>query len=381
MPLNKRRRVSSDDPLASIFVLPPELIHRILSFLPISTGVSLLQTIPTSHQFGTLLHRSIYERSVFYGNHYLQNMTRWGVHNASIKQLSSSELAGLINNEGDSNKCIIPKHFIFKYTYDFYSCSDYNQYEIMHNFTHRLSQSEKYFELIGDLEIQIDLCNKLPKDEFDNFEIGFLSKILRSPKIHHNLTKLHLKRFHRAVSNHDELAKLLEETLCSFVNLDHLLIDSNRIQNVHNLKIPRNITSLSLMNNKITSLPLNDPDFFPPNLLTLNLSCNDISNLKGVHFPDSLQFLDVQLNSLRKLSDISWPSNLRVLIVSGNELQLCEDKIELPVNLQILNLLQNPNIISFRGLKLPNTLRRIFIDVVFEKLPIDVPRKDSIIYA
>lgn len=370
-----------DDPLASLFVLPPELIHRILSFLPISTGISLLQTIPTSHQFGKLLHRSIYERSVFYGNHYLQNMTRWGVHNASIKQLTTGELAGLIINEGDTDVSIIPKHFIFKYTYDFYSCSDYNQYEIMHNFVLRLLQSRKYFELIGDLEIQIDLCNKLPKDESDNFEIGYLSKILHSPKIHYNLTKLHLKRFHRAVSNNDELSRLLEDTLSNFVNLDHLLIDSNRIRNINKLKIPRKITSLSLMNNKITNLPINDPDFFPPNLLTLNLSCNDISNLKGVKFPNSLQFLDIQLNSLKKLSDISWPSNLRVLIVSGNELQLCEDKIELPTNLQILNLLQNPNIISFNGLKLPNTLRRIFIDVVFEKLPIDVPRKDSIIYA
>lgn len=364
----------------SLVDLPPELIHYILSFLPISVCVALLRYIPPYHVVGKLLHRSVYERSIFYGNHYLQNMTRWWIHDTSIKQLSTSELIQLIHSEADNDFCIIPRHFVVKYTYDFYPSPEYNQLNVLRTFVEALRLLTRYFELIHEVELQMDLCNKHPACEGDNYEIRHLAQILASRKLDHNLTKIHLKRFQRAGPDGIAMTRILESNIHRFHNLNYLSLDSSRISDISNMHLPRSLTCILFINNRLTHLP-KDPAFFPPNLLTLNLSCNNIPSLEGVHLPKSLQFLDIQLNCIRKLSDVKWPENLRVLIVSGNELQLCEERIEFPLNLQILNLLQNPNIISFSGLKFPSTLRRIFIDVTFEKLPIDVPRKDLIIYA
>ncbi|ODV69390.1 outer arm dynein light chain 1 [Hyphopichia burtonii NRRL Y-1933] len=377
----KRQKLCSCGPKLTINDLPPELIHYILSFIPVYTCMALLECIPFSNKIGKMIYRSMNERNIFYGNHYLQNMTRWGIHDTCIKQINSKELDQLIAFEDRVDYTIVPRSFILKYTYDQYPSSEYCQRQVLNRLVKNLQLSQRYFQLIKNFEINLDLCNKVPFDKEDNFEVKSIFQILSSSKLHNNLTKLHLKRFQRLPFIDVQLSQLLLGNLHNFNNLTQLVLDSNRITSIEDIRFPPSIVSLSMVNNKLKYLPQNVDDFFPPNLLSLNFSCNDLLTLQGVKFPSTLQFLDVQLNSLKKLDGILWPENLKVLIVSGNELQLCDEEVNFPKNLHILNLLQNPSIISLSGLRLPNTLKRIFIDACFENLSIDLPRRDSVIYA
>lgn len=335
--------------------------------------------VPTCHPVHKLLHRSIYGRVNIYSNEPLIfNRRLSDQETTTVKQLDVSELNELIAREKDTDFSIIPRRFVFVYSLGDYTREDYDD-ETLHNFTDGLQSSTRYFQLIENLEVEIDYCYESPKDYNDCYEARSLSYILKSPSIFASLTSLSINKAKFFIDG-SKLTKLLALTLHQFINLDQLFIGSSDLTSIDNFRLSRKLTSLDLIDNKIKSIP-GDSNFFPPGLKTLNLSLNKLVDLSGIYFGDKLRYLDISLNSIKRLSNIDWPESLQILMLSGNELEFYNEIVKFPNFLQYLSLLKNPHIISLNGLKLPPTLQRIFIDVAFEGLPIDVPRKDSIIYA
>lgn len=379
----KRRRLETSEessvPSLSLSIndLPVEILHLILSFLPITACLQLAKSLPQHKLLAKLVHRTTYERSVLYGNKDVQNRTRWGIHHALVRQISADELTQLVQREKDPVWRVVPTSFVLRYTYDpyFKDCGDSE--DTLGVFCRRLATLASFFDLITNLDVDVDLCNRALRKH----EIRCLEHILRSPKIRRNLRKLAILRFQRLVdSDANELALLLASSLHQFSNLATFFADSNRIQLVAAFRFPPTLTTINLVNNKLTLLP-SDKNFFPPALVSLNVSCNDIRSIQNVHLPHTIQHLDLQLNSLKGLSRVQWPRDLCILIVSGNQLQFGDEEVSFPENLQILNLLHNPYIGSLEVLRFPDSLKRIFLDAALENLPIEVPRKDLLIYA
>lgn len=137
----------------------------------------------------------------------------------------------------------------------------------------------------------------------------------------------------------DEKLSLLKlpKTLQSLnLSNNNLTVVSNRNLNFTELVY---LNKLDLSNNNIISIDVRSEG--PSNLLSLNLSCNNITSCSFLHsrYFDNLRSLDVSRNLLTKVSSI--PPRIELLSLCGNYLHSLLDNIDgftFPISLVRLNL-------------------------------------------
>ncbi|CUM64994.1 uncharacterized protein PRCAT00002612001 [Priceomyces carsonii] len=375
-PPRKRRNIEGLRNKGNFFeFLPIEIIHYIISFFSIPDCLELLRSISKASTFGGLIYRSIYERTVIFSNILLRSF-----NNGSFrlgKAVDYQELKGIIDRE---ISFVLPERFVFSYTLSHEETkSDEKFFQF---FLDQFLRSERYFKLASKFELIVDLFNKQKEvNDSNNYEIKFLKNFLESDKLVNNLVNLHLSRFQNL--RNTDIIEVVKRNIFRFHALQTFTLNGHNLESFQGFKLPSLLKILNLINDKIKMLPCQE-DFLPEGLLCLNLSCNDLEDLKDIYFPESLEYLDLQLNSLLTLKGMSFPESLKFLNLSGNEIMIDEaDTVILPPNLKVLNLLRNSSLHeNFQNIVLPDSLLRLYLDSLLKDfVPIDYRTQDIIMYA
>ncbi|RCK63869.1 Outer membrane protein YopM [Candida viswanathii] len=246
-----------------------------------------------------------------------------------------------------------------------------------------LSDFRPWLSKIKSLELVLETYTLKPKDLQTILEFGNLSKIhfggvslkncsrfLRHNELlshHPSLSNIILLR--HEITNWSEIdlpqgLKSLDLSWDSTINIKTLRIpgdveeiyfNSAKVEDVTNIDLHDcgdSLTTLMLTYNSITLFNLKE---LPPQLKTLDLSCNLISEIKDVEYgwPDLVNLL-LRDNRLvdYSLSEVTqWPPNLKMLALTSNELENVSYLSNLPDSIEVLDLSNN----EFRSLIVPST--------------------------
>lgn len=94
--------------------------------------------------------------------------------------------------------------------------------------------------------------------------------------------------------------------LSALINLRILNISNNKVKNLDFIQNLQNLEELNAANNKISEIHCS----FPPNLLYLDLSFNELTNLSFLdeNFPINIESIDVSQNSIDQIIDLKYIS-------------------------------------------------------------------------
>ena len=140
-------------------------------------------------------------------------------------------------------------------------------------------------------------------------------------------------------------------------NLDSLDLSTNEITSLQGIRFPENLRALDLSYCWLTSLA--DVQW-PPGLQVLRLHNNRLSSITHVSFPPSLQRLELARNNIATVASfegVSFPVLLQELEIGHNGIRSLTGAA-LPENLQVLSLAFNP-IVTFSGISLPQNLQKL----------------------
>ena len=131
-------------------------------------------------------------------------------------------------------------------------------------------------------------------------------------------------------------------------NLITINLSGNQIQNLNGVQFPPNLTHLRLSSNHIRNL---NGVHFPTNLTELYLDYNGVNSLEGAIFPSTLTTLHLNHNYIESLQGFQFPSNLTSLDLGWNNIQNL-DRIQFPPKLTELWLNDN-RLIHMSGVQFP----------------------------
>lgn len=116
-------------------------------------------------------------------------------------------------------------------------------------------------------------------------------------------------------------------------------LTANNITNLKRLKIPGSLEELWLGANSLHSI--DGPDYASAkNLRSIDASINAISSIAGIKFPPSLKMFKITYNLLEEIEQDQIPPNIEILGLSQNNFSNLDD-IELPPKLLELHLRDN----------------------------------------
>ena len=139
------------------------------------------------------------------------------------------------------------------------------------------------------------------------------------------------------------MTNLLFKFVEDFKELRLLSITGNKNINFTGIRFPKNLYSLSLIGNCLTSEDLLNIEF-PPKLKVINLANNKILHI-NFKLPKKLKWLDISSNKINSLNNVVFPKSLRMLSLNTN--LLTDDSLEginVPKKLKLLDI--SGNIIS-----------------------------------
>lgn len=96
-------------------------------------------------------------------------------------------------------------------------------------------------------------------------------------------------------------------------------------------------------------------------IVELNLSGHDLTNLKGIEHFKQLEFLNCTSNKIRNFNELKYLTSLKTLIIQDNELQSLRH-IEALNQLEYINCLYNHSIKSIGKVKLIDALQTICVE-------------------
>ncbi|XP_077149250.1 leucine-rich repeat-containing protein 43 isoform X2 [Ranitomeya variabilis] len=184
-----------------------------------------------------------------------------------------------------------------------------------------------------DLETQDTLRDLLkqpgspwePNDKF-NSEVQHLREL--ATKCPENLTDQFICSYFKQLRVVDKEVTEVDAQLIRFQNLVELVLSANKLKTVHSGNLPRNLKILELCSNHISSLK--DLSINPPPLLQHlglaynRIQCSSESIFLTVDIWPNLVSLDLSFNDLTDLFNIVTPistlQNLRILVLQGNPL-------------------------------------------------------------
>jgi len=121
-------------------------------------------------------------------------------------------------------------------------------------------------------------------------------------------------------------------------------------------QIPDDVTELNLSNNQILELK---EGIFPSGLYKLNLSNNKIVELKEGIFPTGLQILGLSYNQIIELKKNVFPRGLQELYLSNNQISELNEGV-IPQGLQLLSLPSN-QIVELKENVFPSELKELYL--------------------
>ncbi|XP_073442105.1 leucine-rich repeat-containing protein 43 [Dendrobates tinctorius] len=164
-----------------------------------------------------------------------------------------------------------------------------------------------------------------PNDKF-NIEVQHLREL--ATKCPENITDQFICSYFKQLRVVDKEVTEVDAQLIKFQNLEELVLSANKLKTVHSGNLPRNLKILELCSNHISSLK--DLSINPPPLLQHlglaynRIQCSSESRFLTVDFWPNLVSLDLSFNDLTELfnvvSPISTLQNLRFLVLQGNPL-------------------------------------------------------------
>lgn len=150
------------------------------------------------------------------------------------------------------------------------------------------------------------------------------------------------------------------QTLCGATfpqSLKKLILYTNQIISLSEVRFPHLLETLDLENNRISSII---EAVFPDSLRELNLSYNYITSLQFVMFNDGLQKLNLSMNKVSAVQGLKFPSNLLYLNISGNNIMSLAG-VTFPNQLQVI-CLSNNFITSLLGTIFPDSLQEAYFN-------------------
>lgn len=143
----------------------------------------------------------------------------------------------------------------------------------------------------------------------------------------------------------NQIRKIENGTFSSNKKLEAIRIDSNLLTTIG--EVFKEVPSLVWMNISDNKLRDFDYDFFPPNLLWLDVHGNMIESLSNEHAVNStIQTLDVSFNKLTRITKASIPDSIEILFLNDNRITYVEPHTFFnKVNLTRVDLYAN-NIVS-----------------------------------
>lgn len=134
------------------------------------------------------------------------------------------------------------------------------------------------------------------------------------------------------------------KSICKFVEkfkgLRLLTITNNRNTDFKNIIFPKNLHSLNLSNNFLSSDNLENIKF-PPKLRVLNLYNNNIEYINFT-IPKKLRWLDISSNMIKSLNNVDFPKSLKMIALNSNSLNDNSfDNFNVPKQLKMIDISGN----------------------------------------
>lgn len=137
--------------------------------------------------------------------------------------------------------------------------------------------------------------------------------------------------------------------------VEEIYFNSAKVDTISNIDMSlcgENLNTLMLTYNSLTLISLKH---LPPNLKTLDLSCNLISEIKDIEYGwpdlDNLLLRDNRLVDYSISQVTQWPENLKMLALTANELETISYLENLPDTIEVLDLSNN----EFKSLLVSST--------------------------